>query len=136
MNWRELLYIFKFSLFTSRQVEDYGNLLSVKESANLKTVPRLRPLLQSLLICALYQRDVVESMFKIFSFLVATATNKLLHLTILGLLASSAVCSHSFEWQSCLHHEASVKKVFETKYCTGLLEKDSTPTIPGTVLLL
>jgi hypothetical protein len=62
------LYVYQFSMFASRQVEDYGKVLSVKNSRNLKTVARLRPILQSLLVCALHQRDVVESMFKIFSF--------------------------------------------------------------------
>ena len=70
-----IIYVYQFSMFTSHQVEDYAKLLNAKQSTNMKAIPRFRPILQSLLVSALYQRDVVESMLKLLSLAVFDESN-------------------------------------------------------------
>ncbi|XP_028405416.1 dynein heavy chain domain-containing protein 1-like isoform X2 [Dendronephthya gigantea] len=100
------------SLLTSRQVEDYGHVLSVKNSESLETVPRLRPVLQSLLVRAVHQRDVIER-----------------------LVACNAACSHCFEWQSCLQHEVPLNEVYHTTYYSGLTGSSHVESTQDTIPL-
>ena len=52
---------------------------------------------------------------------------------ITELLACDAACSHCFEWQSCLQHEALLQHVFHTNYFTGLPGMNYTKTSQGMV---